>query len=1736
MLISRVSDDNEGEERAGEGEGEDIAQDYQTASELFELMAKDHNFEATEEEPLTTRDLVLLYKNIDLGKQLMSNVNELKRTAPNQYVETVIYPDEQGSESEVSEAYSSEDLQNIVLVNKERIDLLTNNKSHTLCHKLGDLEIQTSNVTTEYERQFLLKDMHLQEQLKSLKIMASSNQLNSTMLPASLLDYICCKRLEDNYNFYMDNIIKYVKNTIEQLKRISNGDYLTDKAKKKWKEVEKENDGHDKASKVLTASTSIPLHVERKLTGLSTTWDDIVHSEVDLRSLAKILEKKIVLEVPKLICGSYKLFSNRVADNLIISCQHKEMTVAEKKTESRVDVVFQLKRSETGEVVSNIDSIMILQSQEPQKDCIEALSLTYDDVEDTAEKESPKIIELLETERNNDCNQLCSETDGEEESREDWQEHDEYGVVDSSSTNDYPTSENEHIAALSVSFAETPRGAGSHGTHPSSQTSGEVVTPDDIQITIQALNRRPSPTEKNADCTFHVKKKRSPTRVRIKSPYENKSHIMEEKKRRKLLEVKERRERRKIAMNENKISKHKNFKSAITPQASSSVTKLSITNKSFYNSIYGQNFNSETANPAPLVVINKAKGRKGNKNEDMIPEIVLEQPEEESEREEPVEKDGRKYINRSYYLDDAVTEMSLQMTCEKTSASTSAISNDSGTNLSLACAEMSAKELRPKSPEKLRLEQNPRQTQLSILSGALSKVPTNTPKGPATAQHHEPADTIPSTVECRRSIEKIYMLMKKLGKIDSRGNKKGVPSVMDLTSSVGGPASSELQTTRSDSGTSLKHQLPSSNPSNFSFEKPIADGLPTQLNSLNDRPVAPKVIICSKEKLDTDKLKKEPKKTTPNPHARTVPDNPLKAISQLLHEFDNVQKTRQKTVTESKSCNRAVATEGKTWRPDQYKRRVRIDLSAKEEPPASRAGTPKARPRAGVGPEANKTQVLVEKKKISDLIEEAKEARGEAVRGPGRLSTRLDMLAQPKRPYVPARADDRPARAQMDRLARGPAGARARARRPDPASPPPSKPPQPSERGGRRRPGTSPDGARGEPRAPAALPPMLKKKMVAVESYVKSHYGRSGGAGSVGHLSRAPLLPSDVELSSITASTEPEESGAIGSKLHRIVHSMLARRDGPRPSLDSMAQNVSHPDPPSTESDTSDDIFADKQIVTAVEAVPNKTIDERKLEPKEDAQALQPYGTVAELEMVEKALYRKLSAGAFPKRLRLGSLTLTPKHSLQGVMLLQSGDATSLLLNSKLSQNFKLHTSKSSDTGLPALPLSTTHLDFRLSHLPMQIATVGYAFPSYDRQTLFERNFKENDNKVDSMVLQNASSERLFRSSNAPSEAYMTENKTCQCFKGIPETASLECAVQADLSLPAAPLADPVQSKNQELVDTVSENNVETYTTDQTEVTKVTAKQSSLSDVSPKETVEESNKAMPCEAFEEKTEIIDYTTSLDMLVGLLNEIQKITTCTNDSSNGQDFGCRKRVEQNNSPKSLDSDSSLMSLYVYNTDAPKGKVETPVPETKTVSAAAMVPECSSKEVSAQFPDARDRQHANVFTEVPSRLHVFPGVGGTDSFLDSMLSGPSSSRSMVALRDCPAHIHSQPSVGSSNERALQVIGTNSVSVKSLVLFHNKNNAAARMQEQTLICKKMVKNAVLKRENSDASDALMKRVVLFENKPQRAKIMNKCCLNATEFDPMMKMKRDILVTVYSLLMLTVFAALSFPELLHQT
>lgn len=181
-----------------------------------------------------------------------------------------------------------------------------------------------------------------------------------------------------------------------------------------------------------------------------------------------------------------------------------------------------------------------------------------------------------------------------------------------------------------------------------------LIPTDELGYAIRQLNIQSSVLEESEVCSS--KKKKSPTRVRIKSPYENKTHILDERKRKRLLEIREKREKKKLAMNENcKITKHKYAKGAVMAQSSNSVTKLSITNKSFYNSIYGQ---TNTANKNYRNSIKEQK-------QDNIPSIDFQKCEEELKKESSIissGKDSLKYINRSYYLDDADTEIThLQM-------------------------------------------------------------------------------------------------------------------------------------------------------------------------------------------------------------------------------------------------------------------------------------------------------------------------------------------------------------------------------------------------------------------------------------------------------------------------------------------------------------------------------------------------------------------------------------------------------------------------------------------------------------------------------------------------------------------------------------------------------------------------------------------------------------------------------------------------------------------------------------------------------------------------------------------------------------------------------------------------------------------------------------------------------------------------------------------------------------------
>lgn len=211
------------------------------------------------------------------------------------------------------------------------------------------------------------------------------------------------------------------------------------------------------------------------------------------------------------------------------------------------------------------------------------------------------------------------------------------------------------------------------------------VFPGDFRLTLRKLTMQSALTEESVEemSQSTSKKKKSPTRARIKSPYENQSYIMEEKKRRKLLEIREKREKKKMALVENsKITKHKYAKGNSLPQSASSVTKFTISNKSFYNSIYGQSTNVDLSNQE------KKKNRKGGKQD--VSDINVDDNEGEHDRSEVSTSDmnSQKYVNRSYYLDDAVTEMMYaNMKQNETDAkelcstSTSVLSNEFRNNL-----------------------------------------------------------------------------------------------------------------------------------------------------------------------------------------------------------------------------------------------------------------------------------------------------------------------------------------------------------------------------------------------------------------------------------------------------------------------------------------------------------------------------------------------------------------------------------------------------------------------------------------------------------------------------------------------------------------------------------------------------------------------------------------------------------------------------------------------------------------------------------------------------------------------------------------------------------------------------------------------------------------------------------------------------------------------------------------------
>lgn len=300
------------------------------------------------------------------------------------------------------------------------------------------------------------------------------------------------------------------------------------------------------------------------------------------------------------------------------------------------------------------------------------------------------------------------------------------------------------------------------------------------------------------------------------------------------------------------------------------------------------------------------------------------------------------------------------------------------------------------------------------------QVPLNSPN--TDEQDYNEPKKLPSPVECRKRIDKTY----KLGKVEETENKtKNNKCVITIPKKIEDKEAQMSVTCQgSESGTSLRHRLPTSNPSSFSFDKNNIDEKPnnTHKKAGNLSPVAPKVVISSKSsiipKTDLDNNRKCRKRIGSNLPMK-VPENPLKAISQLLHEFENVQKARRKPDTEQRPAKKTeIAPNDGKGELRKNKRRSRLDkhndsqtergvrLSPKEKKPKQPKEMDVQKIPYQQIPVDDKHTDKVPRKKIIEMIDEAKEARGEAVRGPSKFTSRLNSLAQPKRTYVQAHSEE----------------------------------------------------------------------------------------------------------------------------------------------------------------------------------------------------------------------------------------------------------------------------------------------------------------------------------------------------------------------------------------------------------------------------------------------------------------------------------------------------------------------------------------------------------------------------------------------------------------------------------------------------------------------------------------------------------------------------------------------------------
>lgn len=612
----------------------------------------------------------------------------------------------------------------------------------------------------------------------------------------------------------------------------------------------------------------------------------------------------------------------------------------------------------------------------------------------------------------------------------------------------------------------------------------------------------------------------------------------------------------------------------------------------------------------------------------------------------------------------------------------------------------------------------------------------------------------------------------------------------------------------------------------------------------------------------------------------------------------------------------------------------------------------------------------------------------------------------------------------------------------------------------------------------------------------------------------------------MTSSPLAEESTALGNKLHDMINSKINTNTL---ALSASTENNSlkikienddgvesvefsmKSDTTSSISDHPVDIFEDKNIITAVACTSNEN-NKNELEKECNTNMIrhevQEFEPCNEVQKLENALYRQLSKGVFQKRLRMKNLTLTPKQSLQHMLVLQSNDAKSLIVKSTLSQNLDVSMTDKI-TKLNILPvISRKAINF---NLPLQIATVGYVLPTY--HALSNNNKKnKNVNNFHSITTKNNES----------------VDKTVQCYKGHNEGQSLKQNMETK-GTDTLTINTVCTKALSEISNLTIDNQLRTASNEK--IIAETRLHKNACKSQNEMTIKSENEIM------KSSENISNSTSLDILVGLLNEIKKITTCQSDlvpSSNeagniseskefkdflnnatAQDSSASHSVKCSMSISSLDSKQkhpSIFSLHLQsNTENHISNFKS-IKDNKTIENTTYIkPMLSDKEINVHISP---NEYVNRCTDVPSRLFPITVNRSTNVV-----------KSLIAL------VNRNSSEPYSN--CVNVLYSNSTFKKVSLLSsvnNNKISFASLKPDDKKIQEIVTKGNILQSVMITTGE----KIEPVRNTGPEKNIQNTNNFNTLqEFDYLLKMKRDILVTVYSILVFTVFAALTMPEII---